>query len=43
MKAAGVKAAGAPKSYADDFNAVKVLGRKTGSTRTEDQTALAVF
>ncbi len=30
-------------TYADDFNAVKALGRKTGSTRTEDQTALAIF
>jgi hypothetical protein len=30
-------------TYADDFNAVKALGRGTGSTRTEDQTALAVF
>ena len=30
-------------TYTDDFNAVKTLGRKTGSTRTEDQTALAVF
>jgi hypothetical protein len=30
-------------AYADDFNAVKALGRKTGSTRTEDQTALAPF
>src|SRR5688572_19304722 len=30
-------------AYADDFNAVKALGRRTGSTRTEDQTALAVF
>ena len=29
--------------YADDFNAVKALGRKNGSTRTEDQTALAPF
>ena len=29
--------------YADDFNAVKALGRQTGSTRTEDQTALAPF
>ena len=29
--------------YTDDFNAVKALGRATGSTRTEDQTALAVF
>jgi len=31
------------RAYTDDFNAVKALGRKTGSTRTEDQTALAVF
>ncbi len=31
------------KAYADDFNAVKALGRKNGSTRTEDQTALAPF
>jgi hypothetical protein len=30
-------------TYADDFNAVKALGRNTGSTRTEDQTSLAVF
>jgi hypothetical protein len=30
-------------TYADDFNAVKALGRKTGSTRTDDQSALAVF
>jgi hypothetical protein len=29
--------------YADDFNVVKALGRRTGSTRNEDQTALAVF
>jgi hypothetical protein len=29
--------------YADDFNAVKALGRKTGSTRTDDQTALGPF
>jgi hypothetical protein len=29
--------------YADDFNAVKDLGRATGSTRTADQTALAAF
>ena len=29
--------------YADDFNAVKALGRRTGSTRTEDQTFLARF
>ena len=30
-------------TYADDFNAVKALGRRTGSTRTPDQTALAPF
>jgi hypothetical protein len=30
-------------TYTDDFNAVKALGRKTGSARTEDQTALALF
>ena len=30
-------------AYSDDFKAVKALGRKTGSTRTDDQTALAVF
>jgi PAP2 superfamily len=30
-------------TYTADFNAVKALGRKTGSTRTEDQTALAPF
>jgi hypothetical protein len=30
-------------TYADDFNAVKALGRGTGSTRTADQTALARF
>ena len=30
-------------TYMDDFNAVKALGRKTGSTRTENQTALALF
>lgn len=30
-------------AYTDDFNAVKALGRKTGSTRTADQTALAPF
>jgi hypothetical protein len=29
--------------YADDVNAVKALGRRTDSTRTEDQTALASF
>jgi hypothetical protein len=30
-------------TYTADFNAVKALGRKTGSTRTDDQTALALF
>ena len=30
-------------TYTDDFNAVKALGRRTGSTRTADQTALAPF
>ncbi|HET8677238.1 MAG TPA: vanadium-dependent haloperoxidase [Blastocatellia bacterium] len=30
-------------TYTEDFNAVKALGRRTGSTRTEDQTALAPF
>jgi hypothetical protein len=30
-------------TYADDFDSVKALGRKTGSTRTDDQTALAPF
>lgn len=30
-------------TYSDDFNAVKALGRRTGSTRTDDQTALAFF
>lgn len=30
-------------TYTTDFNAVKALGRRTGSTRTEDQTALAPF
>jgi len=39
---------GAPRGlaspgYIEDFNAVKALGRATGSTRTEDQTALAPF
>jgi hypothetical protein len=29
--------------FADDFNAVKTLGRRTGSTRTDEQTALAPF
>jgi hypothetical protein len=30
-------------AYADDFNTVKALGGKTGSIRTDDQTALALF
>ena len=30
-------------TYADDFNTVKALGRNTGSTRTDDQTSLALF
>src|SRR5687768_5668227 len=30
-------------TYTSDFNAVKAIGRRTGSTRTDDQTALAVF
>ena len=30
-------------TYTQDFNAVKALGRRTGSTRTEAQTALAPF
>jgi hypothetical protein len=30
-------------TYTDDFNLVKALGRKTGSTRTADQSSLAVF
>jgi hypothetical protein len=30
-------------TYTKDFDAVKSLGRQTGSTRTEDQTALAPF
>jgi hypothetical protein len=30
-------------TYAADFNAVKALGRRTESTRTTDQSALAVF
>jgi hypothetical protein len=30
-------------TYTSDFNAVKSLGSRTGSARTEDQTALAVF
>ncbi len=31
------------QTYTDDFNTVKALGRRTGSTRTADQTSLAVF
>jgi membrane-associated phospholipid phosphatase len=31
------------ETYAEDFNAVKLLGRRTGSLRTPDETALAVF
>ena len=30
-------------TYTEDFNAVKALGRRTGSTRTETQTQLAPF
>ena len=30
-------------TYVEDFNIVKTLGRRTGSTRTDDQTALAPF
>lgn len=30
-------------TYTDDFNTVKALGRNTGSTRTAEQTALALF
>jgi hypothetical protein len=30
-------------TYTDDLNAVKALGRRTGSSRTADQTALAPF
>jgi hypothetical protein len=33
----------ASPTYTEDFNAVKALGRRTGSTRTETQTALAPF
>ena len=33
----------ASATYTQDFNAVKALGRVTGSTRTEAQTALAPF
>ena len=31
------------QTYADDFNEVKALGRLTGSTRSPDESALAVF
>jgi hypothetical protein len=30
-------------TYVTDFNATKALGRRTESTRTEDQSALAIF
>ena len=30
-------------TYTEDFNTVKTLGRRTGSTRTADETALALF
>lgn len=33
----------ASETYTEDFNAVKALGRRTGSTRTEAQTELAPF
>jgi hypothetical protein len=33
----------ASATYTEDFNAVKTLGRRTGSTRTEAQTELAPF
>ena len=33
----------ASPTYVADFNAVKALGRRTGSTRTDTQTALAPF
>jgi hypothetical protein len=33
----------ASETYTEDFNAVKALGRRTGSTRTEAQTQLAPF
>ena len=33
----------ASRTFSEDFNVVKALGRRTGSTRTEDQTALAPF
>jgi hypothetical protein len=33
----------ATATYTDDFDAVEARGRKTGSTRTADETALALF
>ncbi len=33
----------AAQTYTNDFNAVRALGRRTASTRTEDETALAPF
>jgi hypothetical protein len=33
----------ASATYTQDFNAVKALGRQTGSTRTDAQTELAPF
>src|SRR5262245_65419863 len=30
-------------TYTDDFNTVKALGRASGSTRTDEQTMLALF
>jgi hypothetical protein len=33
----------ASRTFSDDIDAVKALGRQTGSTRTDDQTALARF
>ena len=43
VRAAAAQASRQFHVHADDFNAVKALGRLTGSTRTPDQTALAVF
>ena len=40
---AGAPAGLATATYTEDFDAVKALGRRTGSTRTEEQTALAPF
>jgi hypothetical protein len=33
----------ASSTYTDDFNTVRLMGRRTGSVRTDDQTALAPF